>query len=283
MNTALFVDWVKLFDRKMKLAGRHVLLLDNAPSHPHDIKLDNVKMVFLPANTTSRLQPLDQGIINNLKQIYKKRLLRSVISKIDENESVSADTVCKSVTVLDTVNWISTSVKEIKPETVTKCFRKCGLFIREGGTVSECNDDDDNDDNIPILELVEMMRAAHGKISFKDKMSSEEYCGMDDSVPTCEGLSDNWEADLTDSVRCDTNQSEESVEDEDEETDEPLLIKSHHEALKWIHQLRMYCLNKDLPKVISSFDNAQEELEKLCVKVKCASQQTTLDNFFSVK
>lgn len=89
-----------------------MLLLDNAPAQLPDLKLSNMKLVFLPANTTSRLQPLDQGIIQNLKQLYRKQVLRSVIAKIDQGDTVSAETVSKSVTVLDVIKWISLSVKE---------------------------------------------------------------------------------------------------------------------------------------------------------------------------
>ena len=81
MTTALFEEWVSQFNRKMKRQNRNVILfVDNAPSHPKDKPLSNVKLVFLPANTTSTLQPLDQGIIANLKVNYRKRLLRSVLA-----------------------------------------------------------------------------------------------------------------------------------------------------------------------------------------------------------
>ena len=63
-----------------------VLLLDNAGCHPHDIegKYSNIKVIWLPANTTSKLQPLDLGIIQNFKTYYRKLLLKYVLSKIDE-------------------------------------------------------------------------------------------------------------------------------------------------------------------------------------------------------
>ena len=56
------------------MQNRHALLfLDNCPSHPI-VELSHTKLVFLPKNTTSKTQPLDQGIIKTLKTLYHKRV-----------------------------------------------------------------------------------------------------------------------------------------------------------------------------------------------------------------
>jgi hypothetical protein len=44
--------------------------------------LNNVRVTFLPANTTSLLQPMDQGIIRSLKQRYCKCLVCRYIQHI---------------------------------------------------------------------------------------------------------------------------------------------------------------------------------------------------------
>ena len=54
MNCLLFIEWVTEFDRAMIRQKRKVLLfMDNATSHPSDVKLKNVTLKFFPANTTS--------------------------------------------------------------------------------------------------------------------------------------------------------------------------------------------------------------------------------------
>ena len=49
----------------VKEEGNYFLFLDNATVHPTSLvdKLSNIKVVFLPKNTTSCIKPLDAGII----------------------------------------------------------------------------------------------------------------------------------------------------------------------------------------------------------------------------
>jgi hypothetical protein len=65
MTGAIFKEWLFWFDSKMK--GQKVaLLMDNFSAHKaavKDIQLQNTIIIWLPANSTSRYQPLDQGII----------------------------------------------------------------------------------------------------------------------------------------------------------------------------------------------------------------------------
>jgi hypothetical protein len=41
------------------------MIVDNCPAHPHVKGLKSMKLVFLPPNTTSVTQPMDQGVIRN--------------------------------------------------------------------------------------------------------------------------------------------------------------------------------------------------------------------------
>lgn len=70
----LFGRWLIDWDDELaNKSCRVCLLVDNCTVHHTDIPLKN-EFKFLPPNTTSKLQPLDQGIIRAFKAIYKRRL-----------------------------------------------------------------------------------------------------------------------------------------------------------------------------------------------------------------
>lgn len=62
-------------NRRLSSSNRKILLfMDNAGCHPDDLsgKFSNINICFLPANTTSTLQPLDLGVIQNFKVHYRR-------------------------------------------------------------------------------------------------------------------------------------------------------------------------------------------------------------------
>ena len=86
MTSVIFLDFLRSFDLDLRKEDRKaVMLVDNCPSHPNPvpITLTNLKVHFLPKNTTSKLQPLDAGIISIFKRHYRKSLIRRLLHKID--------------------------------------------------------------------------------------------------------------------------------------------------------------------------------------------------------
>lgn len=72
MVSDIFEKELKLWDEELAKKNRKIcLLLDNCTAHPHVNGLKFIKLVFLPANTTSVLQPMDQGVIRSLKCCYR--------------------------------------------------------------------------------------------------------------------------------------------------------------------------------------------------------------------
>ncbi|XP_008187780.1 tigger transposable element-derived protein 4-like [Acyrthosiphon pisum] len=61
MTGDIFSDWLKEWDKQLAKEKRHILLtVDNYLAHP-PVETEFIKLVFLPPNTTSLLQPMDQG------------------------------------------------------------------------------------------------------------------------------------------------------------------------------------------------------------------------------
>ena len=58
------------------------MFVDNCAAHPPVDKLCAVKLAFLPPNTTSKLQPMDQGIIYNVNVpvVHVLRVIRMLFN-----------------------------------------------------------------------------------------------------------------------------------------------------------------------------------------------------------
>ena len=78
MESDILTEILRKLNARLRRERRTiVLLMDNAPCHPEHLndKFSPIKIVFLPKNTTSRLQPLDLGII----QTFKLKVLKAPI------------------------------------------------------------------------------------------------------------------------------------------------------------------------------------------------------------
>jgi len=72
--------------------GRHFLLImDNFSAHELAVTLvsgkqglSNVRIEWLPPNTTSHWQPMDQGIIASFKTKYRKRWVEFMIREYEK-------------------------------------------------------------------------------------------------------------------------------------------------------------------------------------------------------
>jgi len=126
MTENILHDVLAPLNRKLKAKGRSVLLfMDNAGCHPQDLveRYSNIHILFLPLNTTSKLQPLDLRIIQNFLQklYYRKLLMRFIVAKIEE--STTASEVVKSLTVLHAIRWLGQAWSKVSSDVIKNCFR----------------------------------------------------------------------------------------------------------------------------------------------------------------
>ena len=124
MVSEIFEEWLRKLDRKFSREHRKVLMLvDNCPAHPSVSGLKAITLKFLPPNTTSHLQPMDQGIIQNMKVFYRKLVVERVIREIEAGREVDY----KAITVLDAIRMVHSAWHHVKPETIAHCFEHAGF------------------------------------------------------------------------------------------------------------------------------------------------------------
>ena len=89
MTNDIWLNYLQKFDNDMTKANRKVsLFVDNCTAHKN-APLKSIKLQFLPANATSKLQPLDLGIIKNFKHFYRKEVVNILIDDLEEGRKSS--------------------------------------------------------------------------------------------------------------------------------------------------------------------------------------------------
>ena len=277
---------VKL-NRRLSSTNRSIILLmDNAGCHPEALagKFSNIKVVFLPPNTTSRLQPLDLGIIKNFKVHYRHFLLKYVLSRIDECDTASD--VIKSVDVLMAIRWVEKAWTLVTEETIQKCFRKAGVLTSNMDVVSTRLEED----NDPFSECdlqVEMECLLQKTMPAEGRCTLIEYLEGDNQLPVCaETGDDDWEEDFFQQLSGkdqDDDSEGDDIDGEDEdmiEMDrEPPLpnVKTFKEAIEALEDVSHFLQSRGHVQAHSMLGSVIDEVAGLKATT---SRQTTINNFF---
>ena len=103
MTSQIFLKFLNEWDRKLRLSNRKIaLLLDNATCHPKTT-LTNIQLQFLPPNTTSILQPLDNGIIKCFKGFYRSNLCQRILTLTEIHGNLQGSVLIKKISVLNAI------------------------------------------------------------------------------------------------------------------------------------------------------------------------------------
>lgn len=127
MTMVIFFDWLKRFDAFIaRTPGRRVLLLlDNFCGHgsPDCLpELCSVEVKFLPANTTSRLQPMDAGIIASLKRRYRTLQYNRVLDALDSDDDIY------KIDQLTAMRYVQSVWHAMPIDIIVNCWSVCGLL-----------------------------------------------------------------------------------------------------------------------------------------------------------
>jgi hypothetical protein len=251
MTAVIFEEWIRWFDNQM--TGRKVILLmDNFSAHEAAITninsstfpLQNTLVIWLPANSTSRFQPLDQGIIQAWKSHWKRQWARYLVHEFDEG----CDPI-STMNVLKAIRWGIQAWKiDLKTSSIENCFHKA---LNEKTLSSPSLGDSD-----VIAEISKDLMQLQISSRFHDLMDIEQFLN-----PAEEKVDDGDDINMLDQAIL--AQFGPDIEAESDEEIEVQPIITHVEALEALSKLRLYQEQQDIGnrELIQALDREERSIQ----------------------
>lgn len=269
----LFKDWffncfvpeVENYLMKNNLSFKVLLLLDNAPGHPQDLSHPNVRIEFLPPNTTSLIQPLDQGIIYTFKSYYIRRSLQWILEAMHSktNDIMGA---WKEFSIKTCMDIILLAMKELKKQTLNGCWKKIWP-----SSVESC---------VPLTE-----NGVQDILEVAKTIGGEGFADM--NIEDVQNLLVEQEASEEDLVlmisQDDPIESEDSTDEENSEAAN-FSLKKVQKVLNLAKDLELYILSEDpcserSLKFKRELQNALSPYSEIYQALTRASKQTKITDF----
>jgi len=269
MLATIFQDWLQDFGQEVakKHGNKCVLLfLDNCPSHKVDgLTLPNVDIHFLPPNTTSKIQPMDAGIIMSFKRHYRHLHVKWILSQVEEGKEINE----LKMDVLQAIRYIIKSWNEVTCETIYNCWNHTKILPdRTNVNLTNLSDNIDNS----------MLSQSVATLNLSNVMSIEEYLNNPEERTIYEIPEDDKIVEMVVEMYKQKTEVEGGDDDDNDDSVEQALISSS-EALKSLETVHTFLLQQENAseqiKIVSS-------LEKyINLKKMNTMKQTTLDRFMS--
>lgn len=265
MDTELFYRWLREFDRKFHRQERKVLLMvDNVACHKDDVTLKATTLKFFPPNTTSKLQPMDQGVIKNCKVFYRHRFIKKLAAELDAGGTVDLKS---QITLKDGIEMLSSAWGDVKAETIANCFRKAGFRF----TKPLAPDDEvvqvENEEDVPLVtrNLWDFV----SKEFDLTEVDFMEYVDIDRALETSGDLS---LAEIAASVSSEPCTGGENSDDDDPEPE----IPTARDAWTAFKTVKKFLLNQDFDAAIVT-----KIEDRILNEVVEKQKQTKITDFFS--
>lgn len=170
MTPVLFEGWLRQLNQQYQASNRTVsIILENCPAHTSSEDLSNVDLVFLPADTSSRLQPVERGVIHMLKSLYRYSLLERLVDALEAGLSYD-------ITLYEAMELLQQAWKKVKMESVVESFKLAGLEAAQDPT------NDGGPGGKDAFALLE--RARRSGLDIPTDVTFESYLKVDSKVQT---------------------------------------------------------------------------------------------------
>ena len=122
MDSVLCEEQVREINVEFKAKERKVaLIIDNCSVHSEIENLSHVKLIFFHSNTTLVIQPMEQGVIRSLEVHCRKRLVRVILTHLDQGKLIP------TILLLKVMQLLVYAWNDVSKETVINCFQKAKI------------------------------------------------------------------------------------------------------------------------------------------------------------
>lgn len=260
-----FIPQVRAYLQENNLPPKAVLLLDNAPSHPDVEQLKsadgNIFVAYFPPNVTSIAQPMDQGVIETMKRLYRKDLMLQLLGECD------IVGFWKRLNLKEAIYAVARAWSEVKTDHIKKSFYKIM-------TLEDMEDEDGNHLNEGELAVGNIASIASQIKGLEETNNNEiqEWIECDRQETGYQIMNDDY---------LNTESSDTSSDDDENCDDNDCVIKtSHREARDAANVLIQYF--EEQP---GADDIHVLQLRKMKEIIKCrsyeAQKQTKISDFFT--
>ena len=274
MTGLICEEYLRWLNNKMRGEGRKILLLmDNFSGHELAVQLvgglqglSNVRIAWLPPNTTSEWQPMDQGIIASFKLQYRRLWVAFMLREYEADKNPQ-----KTVNLLKAVQWTRAAWESaVTKDTIKRCWVESTLIKKPEDSIEDSTEDtivvDDGTDRVELQDQI-------AQLPIENPLPLDEFLNPEDETMLDE------EGDIFEAIVAaySSNQADEEGESSDEED-----VKQVEDdaALRAIETVKLWKLQKGTDHDIKALDRIEREI------VRCKSSQahqTTILRFFKPK
>jgi hypothetical protein len=278
MTGIIMEEYLQWLDNKMRGANRKVLLLlDNFSGHELGVELvggkqglSNVRVEWLPPNTTSHWQPLDQGIIASFKTIYRKEWILYMLRQYKANKDPN-----KTVNLLKAIQWTRKAWDQVTDTTIQRCWWKSTIIKKpiDQDPISQQDQD--------LQAQMTTLQAQITRLPIINPLSADEFIqvngeGVDDELG--EGDEEQIFQDIIDQYSTGNEDILEPGEDaiEAEEEDRDILLS---EAIQALETLRLYTLQREdgSETLLRELDQADRQFQAILINQR---KQQSIKSYF---
>ena len=238
--------------------------MDNFSAHTAAIELapppPNVRLESLPKNSTSKYQPMDQGIIQNFKNSYRRQWLQFCVAAYAKQEDP-----IKKVTLYNTLRWTAAAWRgNVTRTTICNCWAKSTILERSSA----------GEDPTPPQELSELL----AEVQLLAGVGEDARDLHNFLHPEGEDEEPEQQVNIQEIIEYHTGKT--GLEAVPEEDDEPEPLPSLTEAIKALSIVQRFVETQEDSSIeqVSSLRQLERSLNLQSIQKR---RQTTLDSYFS--